>query len=66
MNSKLSCDLFFLMFCFYVDQLITRGGGFYRADMYTSFLKELRLSVAFHDSSKDTTWTTYSKQRSSK
>jgi hypothetical protein len=33
--------------------VITRGGGFYRVDMYTSFLKELRLSLAFHDISKD-------------
>ena len=41
------------MFPFFVDQVITRGEGFYRVDMYTSFLKELRLSLAFHDISKD-------------
>jgi hypothetical protein len=37
----------------FVDQVITRGEGFYRVEMYTSFLKELRLSLAFHDISKD-------------
>ena len=44
MNLKLSCDLCFRCFLFVVDQVITRGGGLYLVDMYTSFLKELRLS----------------------